>query len=89
MRKLVHGISAWQETSSPGRGVAPLPAPVTFAHPLAQYAVRTPSTEKAGGYVYAVLFTSRTERSMQAVVTAYDERAGIEADLKSDKHGLA
>ena len=51
--------------------------------------MRTPSTEKAGGYVSAVPFTSRTERSIQAVVTAYDERAGIEADLKSDKHGLA
>lgn len=89
VRKLVQGITAWQGTSSPGRGVAPLPAPVPFASPLAQYAVRTPSTEKAGGYVYAVLFTSLLQRTMQEVVTDYDERAGIEADLKSDKHGLA
>ncbi len=75
VRKLVQGITTWQETSSPGRGVAPLPAPVMFARPLAQYAVRTPSTEKAGGSVYAVLFTSRTERTMQEVVTDYDGRA--------------
>ncbi len=65
VRKLVQGISAWQETSSPGRVVAPVPHPLPFARSLAQYAVRTPSAEKAGGYYYAVLFTSRTERTMR------------------------
>jgi hypothetical protein len=65
VRKLVQGISAWQETSSPGRVVAPVPHPLMFARPLAQYAVRTPSAEKAGGYYDAVLFTSRTERTMR------------------------
>jgi len=89
VRKLVQGISGWQETSSPGREVAPVPKPRPFTRPLAQYAVRTPSTEKAEGWYYAVLFTSRLQRSMQAVVTDYDGRAGMEADLKSDKHGLA
>lgn len=89
VRKLVQGITAWQDTSSPGREVASVPNPVTFARPLAQYAVRTPSTEKAGGYYYAVLFTSLIQRTMQTVVTDYDGRAGMEADLKSDKHGLA
>ena len=89
VRKLVQGITAWQETSSPGREVASVPNPVTFARPLAQYAVRTPSTEKAGGYYYAVLFTSLIQRTMQTVVTDYDGRAGMEADLKRDKHGLA
>lgn len=49
VRKLVQGISGWQATSSPGREVAPVTRPVSFAHPLAQYAVRTPSAEKAGG----------------------------------------
>lgn len=58
VRKLVQGITAWQETSSPGREVALVKKPVSFARPLAQYAVRTPSAEKAGGYYYAVLFTS-------------------------------
>jgi hypothetical protein len=89
VRKLVQGISAWQETSSSGRVVAPVPHPLTFARPLAQYAVRTPSAEKAGGYYYAVLFTSLVQRTMQAVVSDDDSRAGREADLKSDKHGLA
>jgi len=89
VRKLVQGIQEWQETSSPGRVVASVPHPLTFARPLAQYAVRTPSAEKAGGYYYAILFTSRTERTMQAVVTDYDGRAGIEAELKSDKRGIA
>ncbi len=89
VRKLVQGISEWQPTSSPGRDVAPVPHPLTFARPLAQYAVRTPSTEKTGGHYYAVLFTSLLQRPMQAVVTDYDGRAGMEADLKADKRGLA
>lgn len=89
VRKLVQGIGQWQETSSPGREVALVTRPVSFARPLAEYAVRTPSAEKAGGYYYAVLFTSLLQRTMQAVVTAYDGRAGMEADLKSDKRGLA
>ncbi len=89
VRKLVQGISAWQETSSPGRVVAPVPHPLPFARPLAQYAVRTPSAEKAGGYYYAVLFTTLIQRTMQEVVADYDGRASMEADLKSDKRGLA
>jgi Transposase DDE domain len=89
VRKLAQGITTWQPTSSPGREVAAVPQPVPFARPLAQYAVRTPSKEKAGGYYYAVLFTSLVQRPMQTVVTDYDGRAGMEADLKSDKHGLA
>lgn len=89
VRKVVQGITAWQETSSPGRVVAPVPHPLPFARPLAQYAVRTPLAEKAGGYVYAVLFTSLLQRTLQEVVADYDRRAGIEADLKSDKRGLA
>jgi hypothetical protein len=51
--------------------------------------VRTPSKEKAGGYYQAVLFTTRTELRMLAVVDHSDGRAGIEADLKGDKRGLA
>lgn len=89
VRKLVQGIDAWQPTSSAGREVAPVPKPIQLPHPLVQYAVRTPSKEKAGGYYYAVLFTSLLQRTMQTVVTDYDDRAGMEADLKSDKHGLA
>ena len=88
VRKLVRGISTWQPTSSPGREVAEVPTPVAFVRPLAQYAVRTPSKEHEGGYYHAVVFTSRTDLTMTGVVEHYDGRAGMEADLKSDKHGL-
>lgn len=88
VRKLVQGITAWQPTSSPGREVAPVPEPVPFSRPLAPYAVRTPSKEDASGDYQAVLFTTHTEREMQAVVDHYDGRAGIEADLKGEKRGL-
>jgi hypothetical protein len=88
VRKLVRGISIWQPTSSPGREVAEVPQPVAFVRPLAQYAVRTPSKEQKSGYYHAVVFTSRTDLSMMGVVEHYDGRAGMEADLKSDKHGL-
>ncbi len=88
VRKLVRGISTWQPTSSPGREVAEVPEPVAFVRPLAQYAVRTPSKEQKSGYYHAVVFTSRTDLSMIGVVEHYDGRAGMEADLKSDKHGL-
>ena len=62
---------------------------MTFVRPLQQYAVRTPSKKHKGGYYHAVVFTSRTDLSMMGVVEQYDGRAGMEADLKSDKHGLA
>ncbi len=88
VRKLVQGISTWQSTSSPGREVAEVPQPVTFVRPLAQYAVRTPSKAYKSGYYHAVVFTSRTDLSMTGVVEHYDGRAGMEADLKSDKQGL-
>jgi hypothetical protein len=88
VRKLVSGITTWLATSSAGREVAEIPEPVEFVRPLSQYAVRTPSTEQKSGYYHAVVFTSRTELSMQQVVDHYDGRAGMEADLKGDKQGL-
>ena len=88
VKKLVQPITAWEPTASPGREVASVPAPVPLARPCAQYAVRTPSKEKAGGYYYAVLFSSRRELGMQATVAHYDNRAAREADLKHDKRGL-
>jgi hypothetical protein len=88
VRKLVRGISTRQPTSSPGREVAEVPQPVAFVCPLAQYAVRTPSKDHQGGYYHAVVFTSRTDLTMTGVVEHSDGRAGMEADLKSDKHGL-
>jgi hypothetical protein len=88
VRKLVRPLTTWEPTGSPGREVARVPEPVALARPCAQYAVRTPSKDKAGGYYQAVLFTSRTDLGMQAVVDHYDARAGMEADLKGDKRGL-
>lgn len=88
VRKLVQPIQAWEPTRSPGREVALVPQPVVLVRPTQQYAVRTPSAEKPGGYQYAVLCTSRGELSRQEVVEHYDDRAGMEADLKADKQGL-
>jgi len=88
MHKLVTGIPTWQSTSSEGREVARVPQPVVFARPLAQYAVRTPSTAHTDGYYYAVVFTTRTDLTMQQVVEEYDQRASLEADIKADKRGL-
>jgi hypothetical protein len=88
VRKLVRPVTTWEATGSPGREVARVPEPVALARPCAQYAVRTPSQGKPGGYYQAVLFTSRLDLGMQAVVDHYDARAGMEADLKGDKRGL-
>jgi hypothetical protein len=88
VKKLVGPISTWEPTSSPGREVAAVSGPVALARPSAQYAVRTPSKDKPGGYYHAVLFSSRVELDMQQTVAHYDERAGMEADLKNDKRGL-
>jgi hypothetical protein len=87
VRQRVREISRWSATASPGREVTQVPEPVEFVRPLAQDAVRTPSKEQKSGHSHAVLFTSRTELSRQAVVGHYDGRAGMEADLKGDKHG--
>ncbi len=88
VRTLVRDISTWQPTSSPGREVAEVLTPVACVRPLAQYAVRTPSKKYKSGYYHAVVFSSRTDLTMTGVVAHYDGRAGMEADLKSDKHGL-
>src|ERR671928_102217 len=86
--KLVRPIQAWQPTASPGREVAAVPEPVRLAKPTLQYAVRTPSKAQAAGYHDAVLVTSRVDLPMQAAVDRYDGRAAMEAEIKSDKHGL-
>src|SRR5919202_967674 len=88
VKKVVRAIQAWQPTASPGREVAVVPEPVRLAKPTLQYAVRTPSKEQAEGYHYAVLVTSRVDLPMPAAVDRYDGRAAMEAEIKSDKHGL-
>jgi hypothetical protein len=89
VRKLVGAVPTWYPTCSPGREVAPIPQPVAFVRPLQQNAVRTPSKEHESGYYHAVVWSLRTDLSMTGVVEHYDGRAGMEADLKSDKQGLA
>jgi hypothetical protein len=91
VKKLVRPIdaAAWRPTASPGREAAAVPEPVELAKPTRQYAVRTPSKEAAGGYHHAVLVTSRTDLTMDESLAEYDGRAGMEADLKADKRGLA
>src|ERR671932_564069 len=88
VKKLVQAVQDWQPTTNPGREVALVPQPVALSKPTVQYAVRTPSKEQAAGYHYAVLVTSRVELPMQAAVDRSDGRAAMEAEIKSDKHGL-
>lgn len=90
VRKLTRPIhaSAWTPTTSPGREVAVVPEPVRLARPTCQYAVRTPSRDRPDGFYYAVLVTTRAELTAQGVVDHDDQRAGMEADRKADKHGL-
>jgi len=91
VRKLVGAVSAWEPTANAGRDAAAVPEPIAFARPVQQSAIRTPSTDTKkhkDGYQYAVLFTSRSDLDMQATVVHYDDRAAMEADLKSDKRGL-
>jgi hypothetical protein len=64
--KLVRPSTAGEPTASPGREVAPVPAPGALARPGAQYAVRTPSKDQPGGYSPAVRFPSRLDRGMPA-----------------------
>jgi hypothetical protein len=88
VRTLVRGISTWQPTSSPGREVAEVPTPVGIC--ASAQAIRRPhavqGTRKwllpCGGLHQS--YRSLDDRSGQH----YDGRAGMEADLKSDKHGL-
>ena len=88
--KLTRAIApdAWQPTSSPGREVAEVPSAIAVARPTRQYAVRTPAAKTPGGWYHAVLFTTREDLTMGQTVDHYDARAGVEADLKSDKQGL-
>lgn len=67
------------------RGIAAVPEPVALARPTRPYAVRTPAAEQPAGYHYAVPVTSRADLGPRASVDHDDRRAGMEADLKSDK----
>ena len=90
IKKLVQSVAAWEATSNAGRDVGVVGEPVALVQPTQQYAIRTPSTakQKPDGYQYAVLVSSRDDLGMQQTVDHYDGRAGLEAELKSDKQGL-
>ena len=88
VRTLVRGISTWQPTSSPGREVAEVPDPFHLCARSRNTRSAPRPRKQADGYYHAVVFTSRTDLTMTGVVAHYDGRAGMEADLKSDKQGL-
>jgi hypothetical protein len=87
VRKLCTTVSEWLPTSSPGRQVGEVSQPIDLGRPTHQYAVRTPSHDKAEGEHYSVLVSS-LDLTGQEAVEAYDGRAGIENDFKGDKQGL-
>ena len=89
VRKLVGAVTTWYPTASPGREVAPVPKPVTDVAPTAAIRGANPLQKASEWRLPAVVFTSRTDLAMTGVVEHYDGRAGMEADFKSDKYGLA
>lgn len=87
VRKLAASVDEWLPTSSAGRDVGVVTAPVDLGKPTRQYAVRTPSKDAPGGLYYAVLVTT-LELGPQEAAEEYDGRAGMENDFKGDKQGL-
>ncbi len=87
VRKLAASVREWLPTSSIGREVGVVTAPVDLGSPTRQYAVRTPSKDAPGGVYHSVLVTT-LDSGPQAAVEEYDERAGGENDSRSDKQGL-
>lgn len=76
----------WQPTSSPGREIAPVLAPLRFCRTTRPWVIRTP--KEKGGYQHAVLVTTLTELPPAELADAYDGRAMIEATCCQDKQGL-
>jgi hypothetical protein len=86
VRKLRQAIGPWQPTSSPGREIAAVLHPHRFCRATRQWVIRTPKDK--GGYQYAVLVTTLTDREPVALADAYDGRAMIEATFCQDKQAL-
>lgn len=85
--RLAQAASDWQPARHPGTELAMVTTPVVYERPVQQLVVRTPAPTE-GTYGYTVFFCSRMDLTPHAVLAQYDRRAGIEADLKSDKRGL-
>jgi hypothetical protein len=64
VRKLVEGVTTLACHLKPRTGSRPAPQPVTFVRPLQQYAVSIPSKEHKGSYYYAVVWSFRTDLSI-------------------------
>lgn len=86
VRKLRQTIGPWQPTSSPGREIAAVLHPHRFCRATRQWVIRTPKDK--GGYQYAVLVTTLTDREPVELADAYDGRAMIEATFGQDKQAL-
>lgn len=86
--RLVRGVTVWQRARYAHTEWGMPSQPVVFARPLQQIVTRTVCPTAAAGYRYTVFVSSRQDLSPLAVLAHYDGRAGTEADIKSDKHGL-
>jgi hypothetical protein len=86
VRKLGQQIGPWQPTSSEGREIAEVLAPLRFCRKTRQWLIRTP--KEKGGYQYAVLVTTLCALPPAALADRYDGRAMIEATFCQDKQGL-
>jgi hypothetical protein len=86
VRQLRQQVGPWQPTSSEGREIAAVLAPLRFCRTTRQWVIRTPKAKE--GYQYAVLATTMTDLQPAALADGYDGRAMIEATCCQDKQGL-
>lgn len=86
VRKLRQHVGPWQPTSSEGREIAAVLAPLRFCRTTRQWVIRTP--QEKGGYQYAALVTTLTDWAAAELADGYDGRAMIEATFCQDKQGL-
>jgi hypothetical protein len=86
VRKLRQSVGPWQPTSSPGRELTAVLHPHRFCRATRQGVIRTPRDK--GGYQYAVLVTTLTDREPAALAAASDSRAMIESSFCQDKQAL-
>jgi hypothetical protein len=68
--------------------VVPEAERVPFARPVQQVVARVPLEKARDGYRSSVFFSTRTELGPRALFAHYDDRAGMEAEIKGDKRGL-
>ena len=79
-------VGPWQPTSSEGREIAAVLAPLRCCRKTRQWVIRPPKAR--GGYQDAVLVTTLFELPPGDLAERYDGRAMIEATFCQDKQGL-